>query len=48
MNARINLSGVTGAQVFNNRYWKLLQSDNQDIVVKDRPSLSPIRAPAAP
>ncbi|MBB3892063.1 nitrous oxidase accessory protein NosD [Phenylobacterium haematophilum] len=48
MNARINLSGVTGAQVFNNRYWKLLQSDNKDIVVKDRPSLSPIRAPAAP
>lgn len=48
MNARINLSAVTRAQVFNNRYWKLLQSGNKDVVVKDRPSLSPIRPPAAP
>jgi len=48
MNARISLASVTRAKVFNNRYWKLLQSDNSDIVVKDRPSLSPIRPPAAP
>lgn len=48
MNARINLVKVTRAQVFKNRYWKLLQSDNEQIVVKDKPSLNPIRAPAAP
>ncbi|MGH6999395.1 MAG: right-handed parallel beta-helix repeat-containing protein [Phenylobacterium sp.] len=48
MNARISLSSVTRGQVFNNRYWKLLQSDNKNVAVKDRPSLSPIRPPAAP
>ena len=48
MNARISLTYVTRGQVFKNRYWKLLQSDNKDLAVKDRPSLSPIRPPTAP
>lgn len=48
MNARISLTYVTRGQVFKNRYWKLLQSDNKDLAIKDRPSLNPIRPPTAP
>lgn len=47
MNSRINISKVTRGQAFNNRYWKLVPTDNQDVVVRDKPSLSPQRAPAA-
>ena len=48
MNSRINITRVTRGQAFNNRYWKLVPTDNQGVVVRDKPSLSPKRAPAAP
>lgn len=48
MNSRINITKVTRGQSFNNRYWRLVPTGNEGVVVRDKPSLSPIRAPAAP
>lgn len=45
MNSRINVNSVTRGKIFNNRYWKLLLADNEDVVVRDKPSLSPQRPP---